>query len=237
MGARKPESPYDRAMVERDPAFLWETAALRSESPGRRPPLEEAVPATPHREDWHTLRQASEITAIPIPTIRKWALGGYVPSFLDETPVGPLRMVSLKGVYRRAGELGREVRGAPPAAEEAEPPAAGRGTGSPRSSVPPDAETPPGTMLVPLDAWNRMLNQLGNLHEAGQQLAEARERAAKAETEVRFLRERLAQMRGDAIVEGSDPSPSGPDTPPRPLPTRTVLGRLYSGWRQRKGRG
>lgn len=50
-------------------------------------------------------------------------------------------------------------------------------------------------MIVPVDAWNKMLNQLGNLHEAGQQLAEARERAAKAETEATFLRERLAEMR------------------------------------------
>ncbi len=52
-----------------------------------------------------------------------------------------------------------------------------------------------GTMIVPIDAWNKMLNQLGNLHEAGQQLAEARERAGKAETEAKFLRERLAEMR------------------------------------------
>jgi len=59
-------------------------------------------------------------------------------------------------------------------------------------------------MIVPVDAWNKMLNQLGNLHEAGQQLAEARERAAKAETEAVFLRERLAEMR-----ETSDSSRSG----------------------------
>ena len=36
------------------------------------------------------------------------------------------------------------------------------------------------SLLVPLDAWNTVLNQLGNLHEASQQMAEARERAAKA---------------------------------------------------------
>ena len=54
---------------------------------------------------------------------------------------------------------------------------------------------PPGTMLVPIEAWDKMLHQLGNLHEAGQQLAEARERAARAETEATFLRERLAEMR------------------------------------------
>lgn len=59
------------------------------------------------------------------------------------------------------------------------------------------------TMIVPLDAWNKMLNQLGNLHEAGQQLADARERAAKAETEATFLRERLAELR---VVS---PPPSG----------------------------
>jgi hypothetical protein len=64
------------------------------------------------------------------------------------------------------------------------------------------------TMIVPLDAWNKMLNQLGNLHEAGQQLAEARERAAKAETEALFLRERLAEMR-DASPQPPVSSPLG----------------------------
>jgi hypothetical protein len=58
-----------------------------------------------------------------------------------------------------------------------------------------EPEVPEGTMLVPLDAWNKVLMQLGNLHEAGQQLAEARERAAKAETEAAFLRERLSDLR------------------------------------------
>ncbi len=58
-----------------------------------------------------------------------------------------------------------------------------------------EAGTPDGSILVPLDAWERMLGQLGNLHEAGQQLADARERAAKAETEVEFLRERMRELR------------------------------------------
>lgn len=53
----------------------------------------------------------------------------------------------------------------------------------------------PDSVLVPLDQWTRLLNQLGNLHEAGQQLAEARERAAKAETESFFLKERIKEMR------------------------------------------
>ena len=51
------------------------------------------------------------------------------------------------------------------------------------------------SLLVPLDAWNTVLNQLGNLHEASQQMAEARERAAKAEAEAEFLREKLKNTR------------------------------------------
>ena len=52
-----------------------------------------------------------------------------------------------------------------------------------------------GSLLVPLDAWSTVLNQLGNLHEASQQMAEARERAAKAESEADFLREKLKNTR------------------------------------------
>ena len=51
------------------------------------------------------------------------------------------------------------------------------------------------SLLVPLDAWNTVLNQLGNLHEASQQMAEARERAAKAEAEAEFLKEKLKNTR------------------------------------------
>ena len=62
-------------------------------------------------------------------------------------------------------------------------------------------------MLVPIDAWDKMLMQLGNLHEAGQQLAEARERAAKAETEAKFLRERLSELRSDLAEVRTAPKP------------------------------
>jgi len=59
-----------------------------------------------------------------------------------------------------------------------------------------DVEVPKeDSLLVPLDAWNTVLNQLGNLHEASQQMAEARERAAKAESEADFLREKLKNTR------------------------------------------
>ena len=50
-------------------------------------------------------------------------------------------------------------------------------------------------MLVPVSAWKKVLDQLGNLHEADKLMAEARERAAKAEAESEFLREKLKNTR------------------------------------------
>jgi len=93
--------------------------------------------------------------------------------------------------------------------------------GKPRTSKGPRAttggQTPDGSsMLVPRDAWDKLMDQLGNLHEAGQMLAEARERAAKAETEATFLRERLSEMRGERDElkgRGSAPPVDGAVTP------------------------
>ena len=50
-------------------------------------------------------------------------------------------------------------------------------------------------MLVPISAWKKVLDQLGNLHEADKLMAEARERAAKAEAESEFFREKLKNTR------------------------------------------
>jgi hypothetical protein len=63
----------------------------------------------------------------------------------------------------------------------------------------------PDGVLVPLDAWQRVMAQLGNLHQAGQDLADARERAARAETQVEFLKERLAELRRPDSVPGQMP--------------------------------
>ena len=88
-------------------------------------------------------------------------------------------------------------------------------------------------MIVPLDAWNRMLNQLGNLHEAGQRLAEARERAAKAETEARFLKERLADLREE--LETAKRPPADDAEPASPASSqRSLVRKVYDGWRARR---
>jgi len=199
-------------MADRDPAFLWETEALRTAVAPPAPVLRrEPVPETRSSrpgDGWVTLREASAATGIPVATLRKWALKSKVASVLEETGVGARRMVSLEGIRARAQSLGRDDVG-PRVTTSLTP-----------SSEAPSAEAatpPPGTMLVPIDAWDKMLIQLGNLHQAGQQLAEARERAARAETEASFLRDRLAEIRSTRDETGAgDRQP----TPPRPATAR-----------------
>ncbi|MDJ0952304.1 MAG: hypothetical protein QNJ81_01370 [Acidimicrobiia bacterium] len=194
-------------MTDRDPAFLWETEALRAATHR----VVEAELDTGDGEEpdgrWVTLREASRATGIPVETLRKWARRGTIPSYLTPTNRGTsIRMVDLDGVEVRAAELGRVTTDAsaapPPAPTDADP-----------------DQPPPGTMLVPIDAWNKMLNQLGNLHEAGQQLAAARERAVKAETEAEFLRERLAEMRHEQPVTPSPEPAQQRQEPVEPQPS------------------
>ena len=199
-------------MNDRDPAFLWETEALRSAAHRVAEAEIDAAAAPGEDRRWVTLREASRETGIPVETLRKWARRSTVPTYLAPTNRGTtLRMVDLDGVTRRAAELGR--------ATTAEPASDAPGaTASDAIPNPSAEETPPGTMIVPIDAWNKMLNQLGNLHEAGQQLAEARERAVKAETEATFLRERLAELRRDPTAPHQSAPPVAPSKPAEAAP-------------------
>lgn len=187
--------------------------------------------------DWLTVREASEITGVPVSTIRKWARHDNIPSFLEDTADGYLRLVSMRGIERWTSEIGREID--PSRSPEdpevdltaADTPAADTGGGG----------VPEGSMIIPLDAWNRMLNQLGNLHEAGQQLAEARERAAKAETEAHFLKERLADLR-DELERSSKTSSDTPARDPDEARETTgvsptsIIRKAYDGWLSRRRR-
>jgi hypothetical protein len=187
-------------MANRDPAFLWETEALRtSSSPA---PEQGRSPVGDRPGNWMTLRQASDASGIPLSTLRNWARKGRVPTALEEFTHGTRRIVSLDAVRARARQLGQPVN-EEPAVEPQKP-----------SIVGQDQVPPPGTMLVPIAAWDKMLIQLGNLHQAGQELAEARERAARAETEASFLRERLAELRGATMAV--EPEPVGPSPAPEP---------------------
>lgn len=243
-------------MANRDSAFLWESEALRS-APRRPRPSGEAdgIGTLIEANDWLTLKEASEATGVPTATIRKWARHQNIPSFLEKTPEGHLRIVSLAGIREWAEEIGRELE--IPAPEHHADPGAPDGatvdlTGPNR--VPDGPRIPEGSMLVPLDAWNKMLNQLGNLHQAGQQLAEARERAAKAETESRFLKERLSEMRIELertreasaalhqvsdrdLAEGeADEATSRPSSTTLTGTAAALAGKIYQGWRRRRGK-
>ena len=208
----------------------WETEALRASRSrrGRRPTVsQQQRPVSTESAVWVTLREASDATGIPVGTLGSWARRGTVDSYLEGNGGRNLRIVDLNAVRGRAHDLGRplapvptrrveEAPSAPEQSSAASPPLRGRDTEQPPS--PPPAVLPLNggeteTMIVPLDAWNKMLNQLGNLHQAGQQLADARERAAKAETEAMFLRERLAELRSFDSSSGGGANPSGAEAP------------------------
>jgi hypothetical protein len=186
-----------------DATTRWETEAIRSGSNRRaNPPRPSSKQGSPPKQDrtWLTLKEAEAATGIPSNTLRKWVRKEAIDTYLESDGEMAIRMVALDSVVERAKELGRDDLKSQARSQKSE--TGGPESGKQKAESDPEDQTselgtgsPPGTMLVPVDAWNKMLSQLGNLHEAGQQLAEARERAAKAETEATFLRERLKEMR------------------------------------------
>lgn len=168
-------------------------------------PQPHAAAELPAGINWMTLRQVHEETSIPVSTLRKWAKRGKVRARVVHENGRDLRLVSFGDVVERARALERAVhpsqtgvdlRGGDriEAVVDLRDVAGGDPSPAPAPAG-PVAHVSEGSILVPIDAWDRLLGQLGNLHEAGQQLAEARERAAKAETEAAFLKERLRDMR------------------------------------------
>jgi len=166
--------------VGSDPTSIWERSGIRARRPVPAPSPSPASPAGAARrpaEDRPAapsrigLKEASRRYGVGLATLRAWCRAGEVDAVMGRGPQGRQWMVAPASVAarkRRAGAGGRTA---------------------------PGPTSDGNAMLVPRDAWDRLLAQLGNLHEAGQQLAEARERAAKAETEAAFLRERLAEIR------------------------------------------
>lgn len=224
-------------MASQDPAFQWESEVLRSSGRKRGPGGVPTGSAGHESGEWLTVREASEATGIPTSTIRKWARHDNIPSFLEQTSNGYLRLVSMEGIDRWTEEIGREVDPPTPTAE-VDLTAVEEKTEDPDPT--PEQAAPEGTMIVPLDAWNRMLNQLGNLHEAGQQLAEARERAAKAETESQFLKERLSDLREElektrrAEAAEKSESEEAEASSAHPQSTISLARKIYDGWRSKR---
>lgn len=166
-----------------DEAFIWDQRQERTArpvaSPARPSPPGDAPPGdAPPVEGRITLREAEHRFGVPVGTLRGWARKGTINGVMGRGPYGRQWLVTPESI---AHHLSRRA--------EAQ---------APRPDSPKTGPTPDGSaMLVPRDAWDRLMDQLGNLHEAGLRLAEARERAAKAETEASFLRERLGELRAE----------------------------------------
>ena len=187
-----------------DPALIWEN----DESPRRRPTRVSRPPAAAAAPDKEppipggriSLSEAHHQFGVPASTLASWARAGKVDAFKDDgrwmvTPASVAARLS-----ERHGGRPRTTRKSTTTRRDGAPGPTGDGT----------------TMLVPRDAWDKLMDQLGNLHEAGQMLADARERAAKAETEALFLRERLAEMRSqrDAPAAGGEQAAGSPSPQP-----------------------
>lgn len=143
--------------------------------------------------------------------VRNYAVAGYARTRVGTGSRGVRTEVALEDVVAR-----RTATGGAPGAER-EP----AGVIAPPGSV----VAPPGSMVAPTAQRESVPGQLGDLHQVGQDLAEARERAAKAETENAFLRERMAEMR--AAAETPEPHPAGPETAPTATPGRAPRRRWW----------
>ena len=156
-----------------DTAFIWD-------KPTPQPPTRRRAdaPAEDSTDGRISLREAEHRFGVRVSTLRAWSRRKSIDAVQASGPHGAQWMVTPESV---AHYLSRRSPKTPQA--------------DPRQST---GLTDDGSsMLVPRDAWDKLMDQLGNLHEAGMQLATARERAAKAETEATFLRERLTEMRAE----------------------------------------
>jgi DNA-binding transcriptional MerR regulator len=182
--------------VTDDAAFIWDQPTRRRR-PRPRPATGDDSPSLDGRI---TLREAERRFGVRVSTLRAWARRGSIDAVKDGSEQWFVTPESI------AHHLSR-------AAPRASAPAS---TAERASTTGPTEDG--SAMLVPRDAWDRLMDQLGNLHEAGLHLAEARERAAKAETEATFLRERLGEMRSerdelkDLIGPPTPPTPAAPSS-------------------------
>ena len=187
-----------------DPAFVWDQKPVRPRR-SQRPEAGREQP-DPAGTERITLREAERRFGVTASTLRNWARKGAIDAVMDDGAVGRKWMVNPDSVAHRLSRT--------PARAISRPAGAGA--------------SEDGAMLVPRDAWDRLMEQLGNLHEAGMRLAEARERAAKAETEATFLRERLAEMRAERDEQRSMGRPAPGTGESRPGPIRRVIDRIRS---------
>lgn len=193
-------------------AFTWDQPRPPSPPPAKRQARAKRsveAPIAPGVGERIPLREAERRFGVSVAKLRSWARSGAVDAVMGTGPHGRQWFVTPESIAHHLGE-GRRAES---------------------KTSPKTAETPDGSsMLVPRDAWDKLMDQLGNLHEAGLRLAEARERAAKAETESVFLRERLSEMRSerDALIATQDVASAAPPSRSAASPGwATALRRSY----------
>ena len=160
---------------------------------------EQAAPATPDTFDqpsWVTLREASDAAGVSVSAIRKAYRAGRIEARDEDGPYGVQKRVRLDEVR---AVVGAGVRT--------------RTTSS---------DAPTGTALVLLEEARRGWDAVAALHQAAQELGEARERAGRAEGEARVYAELvderyLAQARPTAPPAASSSSTSTRPTTPAPV--------------------
>lgn len=84
-----------------------------------------------------------------------------------------------------------------------------------------------GSMLVPLSDWQRLMEQVGNIFELSRELAETSARAAKAETQADFFRERLQEERERRQAFEEELAELRTTPAAAPATRRSLLGRLF----------
>lgn len=156
-------------------------------SPRREPLRAAPLEATPVDDDleqqppadavrWLTVAEAAEAADVSVGTIRRWYSGDDpdVPSEMRDGTHGPERVMPADAVRERAARSGRRP---------ADFDAALAGLDGQAADV-----AAPDTLPVPREDWERLLERLATADEI-------MARAAKAEAEATFLRERLGELR------------------------------------------
>ncbi|HEX5631561.1 MAG TPA: hypothetical protein VFY15_07865 [Acidimicrobiia bacterium] len=191
-----------------DPAFTWDQP-----KPAVVKARRESAPTSPSPAAARiTLREAEHRFGVPVATLRTWARKGSIDAVMTGAEGTRQWVVTPESVAHHLSRGAKTPTRATPKGAKKPKTAARQATG-------PTGDG--SAMLVPRDAWDRLIDQLGNLHETGLMLAEARERAARAETEAGFLRERLAEVR----TERDALRTSTPGTAPVPRRRRRLFGR------------
>ena len=120
--------------------------------------------------EWIPLRDASLEAGVSISTLRNWYRKGLVDSRMETGPNGDQRLVRKDQVLARSNGQARS-------------------NGAARSATPPVEPETSGSELVPVARA---------LPDLIKELADARERAGRAETKAEFLSEQLSEARARA---------------------------------------